>query len=580
MRLDIFLAPRAERSWRRSALRRLGPTWAASPWRRLSQTTFLALFFVLFLYVAWPYGGAGYVASMRAQEMMEAETFLDLDPLVPITTALAARAWYWVPPLTHVIIWLCILFPRAFCGYVCPFGTLLDCFDRIAGRRVERFRVHRRGHWVYLKYYLLAATLVASVFGVLLSSYVAAIPVLTRGVAFIATPLQIGALKGWYLVPPMNAGHVLSLALFVGVFLLSFLRPRFWCCYVCPTGASLSAGTVIRLTERQVESTCIHCGQCAQVCPFDAIREDHTTRTADCTFCQTCGAVCPTQSIRFAPRWRHDAELAPAEPSAAGVALSRRGFLAGAAGAGVAALGIEHLAGAKAHGAWRALPVRPPGSLPEDDFLRLCIRCGECFQACPNNALHPLAFEQGLEGIWTPQVVARWSGCEPTCNNCGLVCPTGAIRPLALEEKAAARIGLAIVSEATCLPLAGREDCRICYDECEAAGYHAVEFMRVGVRVDGQGAPIEESGFLAPVVLAEKCVGCGLCETRCHAINVVQKRLLKETAIRVEAGPGKEDRLRTGSYRALREREREARRQAQEASKPSGADSYLPDFLQ
>ena len=41
---------------------------------------------------------------------------------------------------------------------------------------------------------------------------------------------------------------------------------------------------------------------------------------------------------------------------------------------------------------------------------------------------------------------------------------------------------------------------------------------------DAQGNPIEGTGFLAPVVLADKCVGCGLCQTRCYGINVRRER--------------------------------------------------------
>ena len=184
-----------------------------------------------------------------------------------------------------------------------------------------------------------------------------------------------------------------------------------------------------------------------------------------------------------------------------------------------------------------------------------------------------MGFEHGFKALWTPRVVANWAGCESTCNNCGQVCPTGAIRALPIEEKRVARMGLAKV-ESNCLPLAGREACQLCVDECKAAGYHAIEFMRVHPRLDDSGNPIEGSGFSAPVVLADKCVGCGLCQTRCHVINVKTKKLLSSVAIVVEAGPGKEDRLASGSYRALRERERQTRTPAAGAD-----DSYLPDFL-
>ena len=55
-----------------------------------------------------------------------------------------------------------------------------------------------------------------------------------------------------------------------------------------------------------------------------------------------------------------------------------------------------------------------------------------------------------------------------------------------------------------------------------------------------------------------------------------EKKLLGSVAIVVEAGPGKEDRIATGSYRALREEER---RQRTADPAAGGADAYLPDCL-
>jgi ferredoxin len=426
----------------------------------------------------------------------------------------------------------------------------------------------------------LAAALVAAALGVMAAGFVAALPVLVRGLAFLAAPVQEGLLKGWYLVPPIGAGQWVGAALFVAVAATVLLGPRFWCRCLCPSGALLSAAAALRVAERRVTAACTACGQCVKACPFDAVRPDFTTRAADCTFCQTCGGVCPAGAIEFGGRFGRPraAEVPAGAPAAAAAAgpveptLSRRGFLGGAVGGAAAAAGVI-VTGTAAPPA-----VRPPGSVPEREFLRLCIRCGACFQACPNNVLQPMGLGQGLDGLWTPEVVASWSGCEPACNNCGHVCPTGAVRPLPIEEKRVARMGLAVVDRQTCLPHAGREACQMCVDECRAAGYDAIEFVRVGVQVDADGKPIEDTGLAAPVVLADKCVGCGLCQTRCHKINVAAKRLLAETAVRVVAGPGQEDRLMSGSYRALREAERRARDEARPKGGERG-DTYLPDFL-
>jgi ferredoxin len=595
----------------------------------------------------WP---SHYADTLLQKERLAAETFLVLDPLASISTAVAARTWVWSLTVAVAILLVACLVPRGFCGYVCPLGTLIDLFDWSIARRIRRFRVVRPGWWVSLKYYLLIVVLLASLGGILLAGFVAAIPVLTRAATFLLTPVQTGLARDWHQIPSWHAGHFVSLALFAVVLLLGFLQPRFWCKYVCPTGAVFSLSNVFRVTERKVLKTCIACGRCVEVCPFDAIAPDFTTRTSDCTFCQTCGGVCPAQSIQFVGRWdraewqgEHDRRaaesgrlrvprredsrsrrvtnrgLAPITddrclspfrgPARAATtmspwegsespeptgdsgsretepALPRRGFLARAAGiVGGAAGGTGFVltAGLFAEDPDRAARaiVRPPGSVPEPEFLRLCIRCGECYQACPNNVLQPLGLDRGWDNLWTPQVAADWSGCEPSCSNCGQVCPTSAIRALPLEEKRVARMGLAVVNQHTCLPHAGREACQLCVDECRLAGYDAFEFIRVGTELDASGEPIEGSGFLAPTVRAERCVGCGLCQTRCYRINVKSKLLLTSSAVVVEAGPGKEDRLRDGSYRERRQAEQREREAAErKLRKDSSKHGYLPDFL-
>jgi len=578
------LVPRALRSTPREAragplrqlLGRAGPTWVSAPVRRVLQMLFLAAFLVLFFWVAWPYGAREYALHRESKELIDAELFLALDPLVSVSTALAARTWVWSLAFAAVMLLSGVLVPRGFCGYVCPLGTLIDLFDWAVGRRVQRFRVERDGWWTNLKYYLLTGTLIAAACGVLLSGFVAAIPVLTRGLQFSLAPLQSGIARDWYLVPPMNVGHVVSLVLFAAVLAMGLWRPRFWCRYVCPTGAMFSVANAFRGVERKVESSCINCNKCALICPFDAIKADYTTRTADCTLCQTCGGVCPTHSIKFVHRLERSNLKTPGDPPVHETAVSRRGLLVGSGVGVLGALLTRYAFGVPRGDDAEWHPIRPPGSVPEEDFLDLCIRCGECFRACPNDVLQPMAFEQGFEGLWAPQAVPNWAGCEPSCNNCGQVCPTGAIRALPLEEKRAARMGLAIIDPQTCLPLAGREDCQMCVDECAAADYHAIEFMRVHPRLDDDGAPVPGTGFLAPVVIDDLCVGCGLCQTRCHGINVKEKGLLRRTAIEVFAGPGRDDRLRSGSYIALHVGHESNR---EDAADEADDEDYLPDFL-
>ncbi|HIG30828.1 MAG TPA: hypothetical protein EYQ50_24690 [Verrucomicrobiales bacterium] len=201
------------------------------------------------------------------------------------------------------------------------------------------------------------------------------------------------------------------------------------------------------------------------------------------------------------------------------------------------------------------------------------------FQVCPHNVLQPSVFEQGLMGIWTPQVNADWAGCDPSCNACTQVCPTGTIRAVPLEEKRYARMGLAIVNPTTCLPFAEKETYRLCVDECISAGYHAIDFIRVGTQLNDQGHAIRDSGFAAPVVNPARFVGCGLCQTACYHINAKNKDLLQGSAIVIKAGKDREDCILSGSYLELNRAVAKNGADSEVSPGVSESEAYLPDFL-
>lgn len=485
-----------------------------------------------------------YAQALEHKTRIAPEAFLVLDPLVALSTALAARSWVSSLLFAGLILAICVLIPRGFCGYLCPLGTLIDLFDWGIASRFSNLKIPDNGWWVHLKYYLLTGVMIAALCGVLLSGFVSAIPVLTRGMLYLLDPVQTGFMLGWHQVPSMHLGHWFSIGLFLLVLGLGFLRPRFWCRYVCPSGAIFSLANVFRWNERKVSPDCIHCNKCVTACPFDAIKPDFTTRTTDCTLCQTCGGVCPTEAIQFVPRLDGMALKLANVPPANETALGRRGFLATGIGmvagvvGGVSAGWATKSFGARLDDQQSLKPVRPPGSVEESRFLEICIRCGECFKVCPNHVLQPLAFEQGLEGLWTPYAELDWAGCDSSCNACGQVCPTEAILPLPLEEKRVTKMGLAIVDSGACLPHVGAEACQLCVDECRAAGYQAIEFTRV--RTERADGGMDE--WLAPVVLGDKCVGCGLCQMRCYQVNVKDRQVLELSAIVVETGEGREDR--------------------------------------
>jgi formate hydrogenlyase subunit 6/NADH:ubiquinone oxidoreductase subunit I len=190
-----------------------------------------------------------------------------------------------------------------------------------------------------------------------------------------------------------------------------------------------------------------------------------------------------------------------------GISLSRRQFLftLSAALAVPSTLGVRRL---------NAEPdpflIRPPGARPESEFLPRCVRCAECIQVCIGNALQPALLQAGIEGIFSPRLVARTGYCEFNCTLCGQVCPTGALQVLSLEQKHRAKIGHAWFDRNLCLPYAKGIPCIVCEEHCPTPE-KAIRFRQAEVVNDlGRQVRVKQ-----PYIVDELCIGCGICETKC-----------------------------------------------------------------
>ena len=110
-------------------LKKIGETWLSSPWRRVVQALFFALFVVLFTWVCWPYGGVNYAQHREAKEKVAAEFFLIIDPLVSLSTALASKSWVWSLISAGIILAVVPGNSSRFLRICLPSGTVIDLFD-------------------------------------------------------------------------------------------------------------------------------------------------------------------------------------------------------------------------------------------------------------------------------------------------------------------------------------------------------------------------------------------------------------------------------------------------------------------
>lgn len=105
--------------------------------------------------------------------------------------------------------------------------------------------------------------------------------------------------------------------------------------------------------------------------------------------------------------------------------------------------------------------LRPPGALKalldEQQFLASCIKCGQCVQVCPVEAIKLADLTDGY-GIGTPYIDAREQACDFSCDGlqCVLACPTGALTH-EINYPAESRMGFARLGRPeACLAVQGK----------------------------------------------------------------------------------------------------------------------------
>ncbi len=477
--------------------------------RRAVQLGFLALFFVLLTLTVWPLGSVAL------------GVFLGADPLIALNSAVNG-VWLWPGWLALGMLLLPLVAGRAFCGYVCPTGTLIETTTPSEGP--GRLSANARRRLRLAPWFVLIGALGLVLFAsgaylffdplatltrtatVLLYPLLDRLLRLTGDVAYLAPPLRpsvdvmTGAFTGRIVFarPLVYGMQVVVLAVFSAMLALSWVEPRMWCRHLCPLGALLGFVGRFALVGRTVdEDACISCGACARTCPMDAISDDFlATDTSRCQSCYACADVCPRDAVHVGAR-----------PSRRLYSPSRRSALAAG---GLAALGGFFVFTGLSRRTRDARLVRPPGGRAEPELLALCSRCGQCMKVCPTNVLQPAVSAAGFEGVFTPQMDYRVGSCEWSCNECGKVCPTGAIQALTLPAKRRTVIGRAYIDRNRCIPWADYKTCLVCQELCPVPDKAIVI---TPAEVNGfDGKPVKLG---RPEVVAERCIGCGVCENAC-----------------------------------------------------------------
>jgi ferredoxin len=178
------------------------------------------------------------------------------------------------------LIGVTILSRKAFCSWICPFGTIQEWIGKL-GKKIFGKKYNPTGRWDLalrpLKYVVLI--------GIVALTWTTGTMVFREYDPFLAFfHFGLDFTEHWI-------GNSILIAVLAG----SLIIDRFWCRYLCPLGALIGViGKAGSLGIKRNDATCTLCDACNKVCPMHVgPMEYDSVNSAECLQCMECASVCP-----------------------------------------------------------------------------------------------------------------------------------------------------------------------------------------------------------------------------------------------------------------------------------------------
>jgi len=185
-----------------------------------------------------------------------------------------------------IFVVLALLFGRLFCGWICPFGSILQFLEVISPIK-NKVHFPEELKDPDIKYLVLFSFILLAI----LSGQEAFCEFCPAGTIFKGT-----------------TGHVLyfSIPVFIIVMLSVMVYGRkTWCSYLCPLGAFFGIFSKFHIFGIKPTGECVKCLTCNKNCPMDIliaekyIQKGKPITDGDCIKCMQCIESCPRKILKF-----------------------------------------------------------------------------------------------------------------------------------------------------------------------------------------------------------------------------------------------------------------------------------------
>ena len=187
--------------------------------------------------------------------------------------------------LFFFMIVFALVFGRAFCGNICPFGALQELLGKINKRKItvpqKTDKILRYLKYIILIFITVMAWITATIWISPYDPYAAFAHIWS----------------GKELIEEMPVGF----AILIIVLTASIFIDRFFCKYLCPAGALyglISKISPTRISRNCASSCCCSsCRKCSITCPMNIdVSNTETVKSNECITCGQCVTACPSQT--------------------------------------------------------------------------------------------------------------------------------------------------------------------------------------------------------------------------------------------------------------------------------------------